>query len=63
MRAFLATLALAGALIPLAPAHSDQPPARVAQMARDVTDAVRIQRKAREHTHRRDHSRTCEGRR
>ena len=63
MRAVLATLVLAGALIPFAPAHSSQPPVRVAQMARDVADAVRIQRKARESSRPRGDSRNCEGRR
>jgi hypothetical protein len=45
MRAFLAALALAGALFPFAPARASEPRLRMAQMARDVTDAVRNQRK------------------
>lgn len=44
MRHFCVALALAGALIPFAPAHASETPVRVAQMARDVADAVRQQR-------------------
>jgi hypothetical protein len=44
MRFFLAALALAGALIPFTPAHAAEPLVRIAQMPRDVTDAVRKQR-------------------
>lgn len=42
MRAFLAALALACAF--LSPTRASEPGIRVAQMARDVTDAVRKQR-------------------
>jgi hypothetical protein len=45
MRAFLAALALAGALFPFEPARASEARLRVAQMARDVTDALRNQRK------------------
>jgi hypothetical protein len=44
MRHFCVALALAGALIPFAPARASETAVRVAQMARDVTDAVRHQR-------------------
>ncbi|MEJ0076023.1 MAG: hypothetical protein WDO17_11350 [Alphaproteobacteria bacterium] len=44
MRAFLAALALAGALSPSVPPGAAEPAARLAQMSRDVTDAVRRQR-------------------
>jgi hypothetical protein len=44
MRAFLAALALAGALFPFTAAHASEPLVQLAQMARDVTDAVRKQR-------------------
>lgn len=44
MRAFLAALALAGALIPFTAAQASEPLVQLAQMARDVTDAVRKQR-------------------
>jgi hypothetical protein len=44
MRAFLAALAFAGALMPFAPAHTREPAIHVAQMSRDVTGAVRRQR-------------------
>lgn len=44
MRAFLAALAFAGALIPFPPVRASEPRVRVAQMARDVSDAVRKQR-------------------
>lgn len=44
MRAFLAALALAGALIAFTPAQASEPLVQHAQMARDVTDAVRRQR-------------------
>jgi len=53
MRALLAALAIAGALIPFAAARASEPPVRLAQMSRDVTDAVRKQRnqqRARPHT-------------
>jgi hypothetical protein len=43
MRAFLAVLALAGVLIPSA-INAREPAIHIAQMARDVTDAVRKQR-------------------
>jgi len=59
MRPFLATLALAGALVPFTAAHASEPLVQLAQMARDVTDAVRKQReeqhersRADEHTRR-----------
>lgn len=42
MRLLLATLALAGVLLPFDTTAAA--PARIAQMARDVTDAVRKQR-------------------
>lgn len=44
MRHFCVALALAGALIPFAPARASETAVRVAQMARDVTDALRQQR-------------------
>jgi hypothetical protein len=44
MRALLAALALAGALMSFAPAPGSEAAVRVAQMSRDVTDAVRRQR-------------------
>jgi hypothetical protein len=59
MRFLFAALALAGALLPAVPARAEPAPVRVAQMARDVTDAVRQQRKA----HERRHEQRCEGRR
>ena len=43
MRAFLAALAVAGILAPSA-INASEPAVRIAQMARDVTDAVRKQR-------------------
>jgi hypothetical protein len=47
MRAFLAALALAAALIPFTAANASEPLVQLAQMARDVTDAVRKQREER----------------
>jgi hypothetical protein len=44
MAHFFAALALAGVLIPLTPAPTTAPATQVAQMARDVTDAIRKQR-------------------
>ena len=44
MRHLLAALALAGALLTFAPALATDPVTRVAQLSRDVTDAVRKQR-------------------
>lgn len=44
MRQVLAALALAGAFLPFAPARASEPIVRLAQMSRDVTDAVRRQR-------------------
>jgi hypothetical protein len=44
MRLLFAALALAGASIPFAPAKATESVTRVAQMARDVTYAVRRQR-------------------
>ena len=44
MRRFLVALALAGALISFVPADAAGPNIRMAQMSRDVTDAVRKQR-------------------
>jgi len=44
MRAVLAALALAAALIPFTAAQASEPLVQLAQMARDVTDAVRKQR-------------------
>lgn len=44
MQHFCVALALAGALVPIAPARASEAAFRVAQMARDVTDAVRQQR-------------------
>jgi hypothetical protein len=59
MRVLLATLTLAGAVASATPARASEPDIRVAQMARDVTDAVRKQReeqrersRADEHTRR-----------
>jgi hypothetical protein len=54
MRRLLATLALAGALIP-STVSTGEPALHVAQMARDVTDAVRKQRAERRTRSRRDH--------
>ena len=44
MRAVLAALAIAGALIPFTSAQASEPGIHLAQMSRDVTDAVRKQR-------------------
>jgi cell division protein FtsB len=59
MRRLCAALAVAGALFPFAAMCAAEPVTRVAQMARDVTDAVRKQRneqrersRADEHTRR-----------
>jgi hypothetical protein len=54
MRAFLAALALAGNATPSTLPHVG-PPLQVAQMARDVTDAVRKQRAERCAPHRQNH--------
>jgi hypothetical protein len=43
MRTRLAALALAGAFNPFMPAQASEPRVQFAQMARDVTDAVRKQ--------------------
>jgi hypothetical protein len=60
MRFLLAVLALAGAFLAAVPARAAEPTSmRVAQMARDVTDAVRKQRKMREPLR----QQRCEGRR
>ena len=57
MRDFLAALALAGALMPFMPAQASEPLVRTAQMARDVTDAVRKQRaERREQSRKKDHT-------
>ena len=48
MRALLAALAFAGALVPFTPAHTREHTIRLAQMSRDVTDAVRRQREQRQ---------------
>jgi len=47
MRHLLAALALAGALLSFAPALATDAVIRVAQLSRDVTDAVRRQREQR----------------
>ena len=44
MRYVCIALAFAGALIPCAHVRASEPTVRTAQMARDVTDAVRQQR-------------------
>lgn len=54
MRALLAALALAGGLIP-STIGAGEPAFHVAQMARDVTDAVRKQRAERRARVRQDH--------
>jgi hypothetical protein len=60
MRFLLPALALAGAFLAAVPARAAEPASmRVAQMARDVTDAVREQRRTRESRH----DQRCEARR
>ena len=63
MRAIFVALALAGALIPFAHARAGEPRVRVAQMTRDVTDAVRIQRSARTPPRPHRKAANCEARR
>lgn len=63
MRCSLAALALGSALLSVPSAPAQEPGMHVAQMARDVTDAVRKQRnqqRARPHT---DNRTTREGKR
>jgi hypothetical protein len=60
MRPLLAALALAGALHSFASISAAQP-ARVAQMSRDVTDAVRKQRAEAREQPRRPTRHPCEG--
>jgi hypothetical protein len=60
MRAFLAALALAGGLIPSAVGDREGA-IHLAQMARDVTDAVRKQRAERRARSHQDHPQSSEG--
>ncbi len=63
MRAILAALAFVGALIPFTSAQASEPVIHLAQMSRDVTDAVRKQRNQQRTRPRTDNRTTCEGKR